>query len=125
MVFSQDQVAQNPLQPGLEHFHEWAATVFLCNLCWGLTTPRVKHLISILNLFPFKAIPPCLVTTCSCKRSLSSKCFRTSPSHSSWSTIQWRWKIDKALCASTFVKFYKCIKIYIYIGILLFDTETS
>lgn len=34
-----------------------AATVSLCSLCWSLTTPTVKHLISVLNLFQFKAIP--------------------------------------------------------------------
>ncbi|KAK4822675.1 hypothetical protein QYF61_019042 [Mycteria americana] len=56
-----DQVAQSPIQPGLEHFQGWDIHSFS-----GQPVP------SNSTLFQFKAITPCPIATCPCKKSLSS-----------------------------------------------------
>ena len=54
-----DQVAQSPIQPGLECFQRGAFITSLGNLLQCLTTPTVKYffLISSLNL-PFPSLKP-------------------------------------------------------------------
>jgi len=71
-----DQVAQSPIQPGLEHSQGGASTAPLGNLFQCLTTLVVKNffLISNLNLpsFNLKPLTPCPITTSPSKKSLSS-----------------------------------------------------
>jgi len=57
-----DQVAQSPLQPGLECFQGWASTTTLGNPFQCLTTLIVKNffLISSLNL-PSLSLKPLLL----------------------------------------------------------------
>lgn len=45
-----DQVAQNLIQPGLEHLQGWGIYRFLGNQCHCLTTFTVKNLLLISNL---------------------------------------------------------------------------
>ncbi|KAK4821804.1 hypothetical protein QYF61_003833 [Mycteria americana] len=63
-----DQVAQSPMQPGLEHFQGWGIHNFS-----GQSVPVPHHpLILKCTLSQVKAITPCPVATCPCKKSLSS-----------------------------------------------------
>lgn len=70
-----DQVAQSPIQCGLEDFQGWAATASLGNL-FHSHPPPVNNSFLILKtkhiFFPFETIAPCPVTACSCEKSLSS-----------------------------------------------------
>ena len=70
-----DQVAQRPIQPGLEHFQRGASTAFLGNLFQCPTAPIMKifFLISNLNLpsFHLKPLRLVLCTPCPCKKSFS------------------------------------------------------
>ncbi|KAK4819077.1 hypothetical protein QYF61_025310 [Mycteria americana] len=58
-----EQVAQSPIQPGLEHFQGWGITAALGNLLQCLTTLTVKNffLVSNLNLPSFSLKPSPLV----------------------------------------------------------------
>ena len=46
------QVAQSPIQPGLEHFQEWASTASLGNLFQCLTTLTVNNFFPVSDLSP-------------------------------------------------------------------------
>jgi len=76
-----DQVAESPVQPGLEHCQGGGSHSFS-----GQPVPVPHHphgkefhpnIESKSDVFQFKAIPPCPVTTCPCKKLLSS--FLTGP----------------------------------------------
>lgn len=70
-----DETAQNPIQPGLEHLQGGGIHNFSGQLCWGLSTLRVKNfcLTSTLNLhsFQFKAILPYPALFRQCKNLVS------------------------------------------------------
>ena len=78
-----DQVAQSPIQPGVEQFNGWGI-----HSLSGQPVPVPHHpqseeflpyISSKSTLFRFKAITPCPITMCPCKKSISS--FLVGPLH--------------------------------------------
>lgn len=61
-----DQPAQNPIQPGLQHFRDGHPQLPLCNLCQSSTTLIMKDFFPISNLnlpfFSLKSFPSTLST---------------------------------------------------------------
>jgi len=71
-----DQVAQSPIQPGLEPCQGGGIYNFSGQPVSVPHHPHSKEFLSYIQfkfvLFQFKAITPCPITTCPCKKSLSS-----------------------------------------------------
>lgn len=68
------QVTQAPIPPGPEHLQQWGIHSLSEQPVTVPQQPYSKELLLItdLNLLQFKAISPCLVTTCACETPLQS-----------------------------------------------------